>query len=462
MTNPSTEAGPRFRAFGRKHIDSLPWLKRLSRDQVLALKAVSAVLPFRVNQYVLARLIDWSDIPADPVYQLVFPQAGMLDRRDFNTMVDLVVRKAGENEIVRAARTIQKRMNPHPSGQVELNVPRVDGEPIAGCQHKYRETVLFFPARGQTCHAYCTYCFRWAQFVGADKLRFAGHEVDTLARYLARHTEVSDVLFTGGDPMIMSSAVLRSQVEPFLSPGLEHLRSIRIGTKALTYWPFRFTTDRDADDLLRFFEEIRRRGKQIALMAHVSHPRELETAEAREAMRRIVETGTIVRCQAPLIRRVNDDADVWAEMWSEQVRLGAVPYYMFVERDTGPKHYFEVPLAKALRIYSSALSRVSGLARTVRGPSMSATPGKVLVDGVTTVDDERVFVLKIIQGRDPTWTNRVFFAHLDSAATWLDDLEPALGENEFFFEREIRAMYEGGWRPGWADLDDDDDGEMTA
>ena len=462
MTSQHQGQGPRFRAFGRRHIDRLPWLQSLSREQVLALKAVTAVLPFRVNEYVLDRLIDWSDIPGDPIYQLVFPQAGMLSRRDFSRMLDLVSRNAGQDEITQAARAIQMEMNPHPSGQLELNVPRVDGEPIAGCQHKYRETVLFFPARGQTCHAYCTYCFRWAQFVGAEKLRFAGSEVDILARYLADHTEVSDVLFTGGDPLIMSTRVLRSQVEPFLDHGLEHIRSIRIGTKALATWPYRFTTDRDADDLLRLFEGIRRRGKQIALMAHVSHPRELETPAARAALQRIIDTGTVVRCQAPLIRRVNDDGDVWASMWKEQVRLGAVPYYMFVERDTGPKHYFEVPLAKALRIYSSALARVSGLARTVRGPSMSATPGKVLVDGVTTINGERVFVLKIIQGRDPEWTNRVFFAHFDSAATWLDDLEPAFGEPEFFFEPYMTAMGNGRWQPDWADGDDDEDGEMTA
>lgn len=452
----------RYRAFGRKHIDRLQCLENLSRDQILALKAVSAVLPFRVNQYVLDQLIDWTDIPSDPIYQLVFPQAGMLARNDFNRMLDLVVGDSSEEEILRAGRAVQMEMNPHPAGQLELNVPRVDGEPIAGCQHKYRETVLFFPARGQTCHAYCTYCFRWAQFVGADRPRFAGHDVDTLTRYLAVHPEVSDVLFTGGDPMIMSSKVLRRHLEPFLSPSLEHIRSIRIGTKSLAYWPYRFTTDRDADDLLRLFNELRQSGKQIALMAHFSHPRELETQEVRTALRRIIDTGAVVRCQAPLIRRVNDDADVWASMWNKQVQLGAVPYYMFVERDTGPKHYFEVPLARALRIYSGALSRVSGLGRTVRGPSMSATPGKVLVDGVTTVNDERVFVLKFVQGRDPEWTNRIFFAKFDSTATWLDDLVPAFGEREFFFDRKIRAMYDGQWRPDWIDADDETDEEMTA
>jgi len=373
----------------------------------------------------------------------------------------MVVTGSTEEEIGRAAREIQMRMNPHPSGQLELNVPTVDGEPLPGCQHKYRETVLFFPSRGQTCHAYCTYCFRWAQFVGVDKLRFASHDAETLARYLAAHSEVSDVLFTGGDPMIMSSSVLRKNIEPFLVPELEHIRSIRICTKALAFWPYRFTTDRDADDVLRLFEQVRKRGKQIAIMAHFSHPRELQIREVRIAMRRIIDTGAVIRCQAPIVRHVNDHADIWASMWREQVRLGAIPYYMFVERDTGPKHYFEVPLARALRIYTNALSQVSGLARTVRGPSMSATPGKVLVSGKAVVKGERIFALTIVQGRDPEWTNRVFFARFDSTATWLDDLEPAFGEPEFFFESRMRAMYDGRWEPDWV-MGDDEDEELSA
>ncbi len=461
MKQDRTLSTPRFRAYGRKHIDRLPALKQLTPEQVIALKTVSAVLPFRVNDYVLDELIDWTNIPSDPIYQLVFPQVGMLAFDDYKRLEQLVVSNASEEETARAARAVQMRMNPHPSGQLDLNVPMVDGEPLPGCQHKYRETVLFFPSRGQTCHAYCTYCFRWAQFVGIDRLKFASHEAESLANYLSEHKEVSDVLFTGGDPMIMSSSALRKSIEPFLAPELEHIRSIRIGTKALSYWPHRFTTDRDAEDVLRLFEQVRAAGKQIALMAHFSHPRELQPREARIAMRRIIDTGTIIRSQAPLIRHVNDDGDAWAEMWRHQVRLGAVPYYMFVERDTGPKRYFEVPLARALRIYSRALAQVSGLARTARGPSMSATPGKVQVDGITEINNERVFVLKIIQGRDPEWTNRVFFAHFDSTATWLDDLSPAFGEREFFFDPHMRSMYEGAWQPDWVGPDGED-AELSA
>jgi KamA family protein len=398
------------------------------------MKAVSAVLPFRVNNYVVEELIDWSRVPEDPIFQLTFPQKEMLGRSDFRRMHSLVRGAAPCAELKAAAREIQRRLNPQPGGQKQLNVPRLDGRLLPGLQHKYRETVLFFPAPGQTCHAYCTYCFRWAQFVGDEDLRFAAREADTLVSYLRVHPEVTSVLVTGGDPAVMRTKVLRRFIEPLLDPALEHLESIRIGTKAPAYWPARFVSDSDADDLMRLFEEVCAAGKHLALMAHYSHPRELEPPVAQEAVRRIRGAGATVRCQAPLVRYVNDCADVWAELWRRQVRLGAVPYYMFVERDTGPKDYFEVPLARGLEIFTEAYRQVSGLCRTVRGPSMSATPGKVLVDGVTEFRGEDLFVLKFLQARDPFWVGRTFFARFDPKATWLDHLKPPLGQEGFFFE----------------------------
>jgi len=451
----------RYRAFGRAQLDRISQLERLSPDQRVALEAVSAVLPFRANEYVVNELIDWEDIPRDPIYQLTFPQPGMLEPMELRHMEDLVAGGASREEVQRAARRIQARMNPHPAGQMELNVPTLDGEPIAGCQHKYRETVLFFPAQGQTCHAFCSYCFRWAQFVGVDELRFANGDAETLVAYLQSHPEVTDVLFTGGDPLVMKSRVLARYVDALIDAELDNLVSIRIGSKALAYWPYRFTTDADADDLLRLFERVVASGHQLALMAHFSHPRELQTSAVQEAIRRITSTGAVIRCQAPLIRHVNDNADVWARMWRDQVRLGMVPYYMFVERDTGPKHYFDVPLARAYRIFSEAVGQVSGLGRTVRGPSMSATPGKVLVEGITELGGEKVFALKMIQARDQSWVNRLFFARFDAQARWLGDLEPAFGEREFFFEPQLRAMAHGGWLPEWQRLAEEREDELV-
>ena len=85
---------------------------------------------------------------------------------------------------------------------------------------------------------------------------------------------------------------------------------------------------------------------------------------------------------------------------------------------------------------------------------MSATPGKVLIDGVATIAGEKTFVLKMIQGRDTSWVNRVFFARFDAQAAWLDDLEPAFSEREFFFDSSIRALKRGDWLPGWQGEDD--------
>ena len=442
MSPVSPSGAPIFRTFQRRHLPDIPGLDRLTAAQRFAIDVVSRVLPFKTNSYVCEQLIDWSAAPDDPLFQLTFPQEEMLDPEDFTTIADLIRRAAPEAEIEAAARAVQMRLNPHPSGQVELNVPRVDGAPVAGLQHKYDETVLFFPSQGQTCHAYCTYCFRWPQFVKLDDLKFATKEVDGLLGYLRAQPDVTDVIFTGGDPMIMRTALLRRYIEPLLAPEFEHI-NIRIGTKSPAYWPHRYVDDKDADDTLRLFSEVTAAGRHLAVMAHYSHPNELATPVAQRALRNIIETGAVVRCQAPLIRHVNDDGQVWADLVNMQVRLGAVPYYMFIERDTGASRYFELPLSRALEIYNDAYRRVSGIGRTIRGPVMSATPGKVLVEDVLEVGGrggEKVFVLRFVQGRRSEWANRTFFASFDPQAAWYDELKPALGEDDFFFQNELDSI----------------------
>jgi hypothetical protein len=109
---------------------------------------------------------------------------------------------------------------------------------------------------------------------------------------------------------------------------------------------------------------------------------------------------------------------------------------MFVERDTGPREYFQLPLARAHEIFQQAYQMVSGLARTVRGPSMSAFPGKVVIDGVANIAGEKVFALQFLQARNPDWVRKPFYAKYDPHATWLDHLKPAFGQERFFFETE--------------------------
>jgi KamA family protein len=427
----TTATPEKFKPYTRLTIKEAPQWQRLSAELRHGVEVVSRVLPFRVNQYVLDQLIDWDKVPDDPMYRLTFPHQEMLRPDEFAQLADLIA-KGDELALEKAVHEIRLRMNPHPAGQMTHNVPMLNGQPLPGMQHKYKETVLFFPSAGQTCHAYCTFCFRWPQFVGMDGLKFDAKESDTLVQYLKQHTEVTDVLITGGDPMIMNARSLAGYLEPLLQ--LEHIRNIRIGTKSVGYWPQRFVSDKDADDVLRLFEKVVASGRNLALMAHYNHPAELRPAIAQQAVKRILSTGATIRMQSPLIRHINDDADAWAELWTTGVQLGAIPYYMFVERDTGPSHYFELPLAEAYQIFHDAYRQVSGLARTVRGPSMSAFPGKVLVDGVVEINGEKVFALQFLQARNPDWVRRPFYAKFDPAATWLDDLQPAFGAERFFFD----------------------------
>ena len=408
--------------------------EKIPADAREAVNVVSLVFPFRTNNYVVRELIDWENIPEDPIYQLTFPQRGMLGEDNFNAIRDLLRAGTDKSEVDECVSRIRSELNPHPAGQLSHNVPIYHGTPLEGIQHKYRETVLFFPSRGQTCHAYCSYCFRWPQFIGKTQYKFKAKMSSRIVRYLKSDTGIRDVLMTGGDPMVMNSRGLSSCLEPLLDESLEHLRTIRIGTKSLAYWPYKYVTEPDADEVIRLFEKVVKSGRHLAIMAHFSHPAELKTDIVKEAIRRIRNTGAEIRMQAPLIRHINDKAENWRDLWTEGVRLGMVPYYMFIERDTGAREYFEIPLIRAHQIFTEAYKSVSGLARTVRGPSMSAFPGKVLVSGTAEIAGEKVFVLQFLQARDPDWVGRPFFARFDPSACWFDALRPAFGEDKFFFE----------------------------
>ncbi len=425
-----------FQVYTQRDLERIAPLSQLPAAFRFDMQVVSTVLPFRVNQYVIDELIDWERVPDDPIFQLTFPQRGMLEPHHFDLIADLLRGGAEPALMQEAVAQVRAELNPHPAGQMELNMPTDEaGNRLEGIQHKYRETVLFFPSQGQTCHAYCTFCFRWAQFVGDKTLRIASSESAALLRYLRSHPEVTDLLVTGGDPMVMKTKHLATYLEPLLAPEFDHLQTVRIGTKALSFWPHRFLGAEDADDLLRLLERLQQGGKHVALMAHFNHWRELETPAVREAIRRLRDTGVQIRCQGPLVAHINDDPQVWRRLWNTQVSLGLMPYYLFVERDTGARNYFEVPLVRAWEIYRQAVQGVSGLGRTARGPSMSASPGKVEIQGVTEVAGEKVFVLRFIQARNPEWVQQPFFARFDPEATWFDQLRPAFGAEQFFFEQ---------------------------
>ena len=424
-----------LKTYSLHNYKEIPQISSLPEEMVEAIEIVGRVLPFKSNNYVVEELIDWDNIETDPMFTLTFPRKGMLERKHYNTVKSFLERNAGKKEIQEKINEIRLSLNPNPAGQ-EKNVPMLGDVKLRGIQHKYPETVLFFPSQGQTCHAYCSFCFRWPQFSGMSGLKFAMKEADLFQKYLKSKKQVTDILFTGGDPMTMSAKILSSYIEPLLTPEFEHIRTIRIGTKSLAYWPYRFLTDPDSDEIITLFEKIVKAGKNLSVQAHFNHPVELSTEAVQKAIARIRSTGAQIRTQSPLLKHINDDPELWAKMWRRQVDLGCIPYYMFIARDTGAKAYFELPLERCWNIFRRAYRQVSGLCRTVRGPSMSDHPGKIQVLGVQEVNGEKIFVLRFLQARNPAWVDIPFFAAYDPKATWFNQLKPAFGEETFFFQTE--------------------------
>ncbi len=428
----------KYISYNLKNFREIPFFERICSELKFNIEVVGNILPFKVNNYIINKLINWDNTETDPVFLMTFPQKEMLNPEHFQIMSTLLKKNSDSADIRREANKIRMQLNPHPASQIQKNVPELNGKKLWGLQHKYRETVLFFPSRGQTCHAYCSFCFRWPQFVGIRKLRLVMQEVKQLIEYLKTKPDVTDILITGGDPLIMRTVFLKHIIDELLKAKLPNLINIRIGTKALSWWPYRFIDSHDAGDLLRLFRKVNRSGKRLALMTHFNHPKELSTQEVKIAVDRILDTGTIIRSQAPILKNINDSPEIWQKLWTKQVEMGIVPYYMFIARNTGAQRYFALPLVKAWDIYKKAYKNVSGLSRTVRGPIMSTDPGKIQILGPVNIGKEKVLCLQFIQARNPDWVDKLFFAEYNETAIWRNELIPAFGEKNFFYERDSR------------------------
>lgn len=380
-----------FRSFkGSVFYDKLP------EEEKDTFNVLGKMFQFKANNFVLEHLIDWDSVPNDPIYKLIFPRRQMLHEMDFKMLHRLEVAGANEKSLVPFYKRVKAYMQPRTLSSAP-SFPTLEGKRLPGMYSNFPTLLSLYPSlMSKTCHAYCSYCVRWTLFGNKQAQdSFSYDDPNIPVAWLREHPEVKDVLFTGADPMVLPAEKLKMYIDPLL--GVESVKVIRISTKSLGWWPYRFTTDRDADEVLKLFEYVISRGKHMTLTAHFTHPRELEHPEVKRAIKRIRATGTGIRCQGPLIKEVNDNAKDWSEMWSRQIELGMIPYYMFIEANHHPTKCFRVPLAESLRIFRAAQKQTTSLARTVRGPVFVHDLNRILLSGTVEVDGNKYFVLKSLQ-----------------------------------------------------------------
>ena len=226
--------------------------------------------------------------------------------------------------------------------------------------------------------------------------------------YLGAHPEVISVLFTGGDPMVMKTSLLRRYIEPLLDPRLDHVLSIPHRHQGSPYWP---PPLRHGSGCRRCAPVVRARsqcGPPHSGHGALQPSQGAGDAHRPGAIRRIHSAGGTVRCQAPLIRHVNDAATRGSSCGL--ARCASAPCRITCS-SSGIRGRGTSKCPSPGRSTSSArVTREFRPGRTVRGPSMSATPGKVLVVGTASVHGEEVFVLMFIQARDPAGVGKMFFA----------------------------------------------------
>jgi len=422
----------KYKLYNLVNFREIKQIQKLSDEEIFEIEVVGHVLPFKTNNYVVEKLIDWDNFKSDPCFILNFPQKDMLPPNFFNKLSKAIKSGADKSEIAHIVKEIRQHLNPDSSSQTH-NIPEYAGEKLEGTQHKYKETMLFFPAQGQTCHAYCTFCFRWPQFSGLKEIKFATKEIDSIIGYLKNNPQITDLLITGGDPMTMHADVFELYIDKLLNANIPNLQTIRIGSKSLTYWPYKYLTDDDSEQILSIFRKITNKGINLSFMAHFNHINEMQTIECKSAVRKILKTGAQIRTQSPILNNLNDNPDMWARMWRKQLNWGMIPYYMFIVRDTGASTYFAISLERAWKVYREAYSKVSGLCRTVRGPSMSTAHGKIVINGVSEINNEKIFTLSFIQAKNTRLVGVPFYAKYNSKAVWINELEPAFAK-KFIFE----------------------------
>lgn len=357
-----------------RYITEISDIPQLSPGEVRELEQVTRIFPFGANSYYLG-LINWQD-KGDPLRRLVIPISQELEDREWGAI--------------------------DPSCEADYTV-------APGIQHKYADTVLLL--LNDSCGGRCRYCFRKRLFMGymePEILRDYGPAI----RYIKNHSEINNVLLTGGDPLRLGTESLRRVLYELRQ--IDHVQIIRIGTKMPAYDPLRIIGDDELPGVIREFSTPQRR---MYFMLHFSHPNEI-TTEAIEAVNILLESGAVLCNQTPLIGGVNDDPDVLAELFKKLSFIGVSPYYVFQTRPAVGNKPYALPVVEAFRIFQEAMKSIAGTARRAIFV-MSHRLGKIEVVGL---DDSRIY-MRYHRSLDPGVSGELIVARRNDEGYWFDDFE---------------------------------------
>lgn len=344
----------------------------MTDDEIREMNAIIECWPMSVPRYYLS-LIDFNN-PDDPIAKLCLPNMREIE------LDDGLADQSGEEKNTK----------------------------LVGLQHKYGPTALVLSTN--ICSMYCRHCFR-KRLVGLPESETAKYYTEVYD-YIKRHTELTNVLVSGGDAFLNSNRRIEEILHNFSA--LEHLHFIRFGTRTPVVFPARINED---EELLSILEKYGKE-KRIYIVTQYNHPKEL-TDESLAAIEKLRQCGIIVSNQTVLLKGINDDAKIISNLMGRLTANGILPYYLFQCRPvTGVKKQFQVPLTRAYDIVSEAKTSLDGHSKRFRY-IMSHETGKIEILGKLS---ENAMLFKYHHAKDPADNSRIFTQTVDESTTWLPDI----------------------------------------
>lgn len=358
-----------------RYITRCDQLKKIPKDQRNELVAVCEHYAFRTNSYYLS-LINWED-DNDPIRRIIIP-----DKRELLDWGKLDASK--ESQYTK----------------------------VSGLEHKYKDTALLLVT--DVCGGYCRYCFRKRLFMNDNEE--VVRDVSRGLNYIRKHKEITNVLLTGGDPLVLSTQKLEKTVRRIRE--IDHVKIIRIGSKIPAFNPYRILNDPKMIDM---FKKYSIPHKRIYVITQYNHPNEL-TDEALQSVNMLLQAGVIVANQTPMLKGINDDSGILSDLIKKLSFAGIPPYYIFLVRPTAGNYHFVVPVEKSLEIFKQASKKCSGLAKRAR-LIMSHATGKIEI--VDKMDGKVYF--RYFRAPDSNNIGRLLIFKSNPEALWFDDYTETVG-----------------------------------
>lgn len=349
----------------------------LTEEEELSMQEVVDNHPMNIPRYYLS-LIDFDD-PNDPIRKLAIPTIEEM----------VVVGQMGET-------------TGDPYGDDKHNKGN-------GILHKYPYSALVVAT--EYCSMYCRHCFR-KRLVGLPNDKTV-ENFQNAAKYIAEHEEITNVIISGGDPMMLPTKVIAQMLDALKS--IDHVNYVRIGTRTPVVYPLRFWDDELMEVLGHFNQH-----KALYIPTHFNHANEI-TDLSSEAVMRLRNTGITVNNQAVFLNGVNDTVEDLENLMNGLVRIGVNPYYLYQCMPVSRvRHHFQVPLKRGIDIVSETKRRLDGYAKRFKF-IMGHDIGKVEICG--RKDD--ILVMSQIHARPehPEEASRILMGRLTENAGWLEDLD---------------------------------------